>query len=479
MSAQPKVLLIDDDPSIADTVQRVLAEEGFEVLVRRRGDEGLAAALAEPVNVVVTDLRLPGLNGLDLTRRLRVERPRLPVILVTAFGTTETAIEATKFGAYDYLLKPFAMPQLIEMVRKAVDSNRLMSEPVELGIPAVARDALVGRSEVMQAIYKEIGRVASKPVSVLIRGETGTGKELIARALYQHSDRANAPFIAVNCAAIPEPLLESELFGHERGAFTGAETRRIGRFEQANDGTLFLDEIGDMTRGTQVKLVRVLQEQCLQRVGGKESIPINVRVIAATHRDLEAAIAQKQFREDLYYRLSVVVITLPPLRSRREDIPDLVRYLMQKHGPALGNEHPAIMPDAIEFLRQQPWPGNVRHLENVVRKSLLLTQGYPIGVDHVRTALTQAGTGLFSPASPIGDYVDELLAAAKRGETAEVHGRVLETVERELFSRAILQAEGNQAKAARWLGVSRITMKAKLVQYGLHPTRPGASGESS
>jgi DNA-binding NtrC family response regulator len=473
MSDRPRVLLIDDDPGIADTLQRVLVGEGYDVIVRRRGDEGLAAATSEPVNVVITDLRLPGLNGIELTQRLRLARPRLPVILVTAFGTTETAIEATKFGAYDYLLKPFSMPQLIELVRKAADSNRLMSEPVDLGVPGVARDALVGHSEVMQAIYKEIGRVASKPVSVLIRGETGTGKELIARALYQHSERAQAPFIAVNCAAIPEPLLESELFGHERGAFTGAETRRIGRFEQANHGTLFLDEIGDMTRGTQVKLVRVLQEQCLQRVGGKESIPIDVRVIAATHRDLESAIVQQQFREDLFYRLSVVVITLPPLRSRREDIPDLIRYFLQKHGPALGHPRPSISAAAVELLRQQPWPGNVRHLENVVRKSLLLTQGYPIAEEHVRAALSQAGTGQFSPASPFGDYVDELLAAVRRGEAIDVHARVIETVERELFARAIQLAEGNQAKAARWLGVSRITMKAKLVQYGLH--RPGST----
>ncbi|HVU36317.1 MAG TPA: sigma-54 dependent transcriptional regulator [Opitutaceae bacterium] len=474
MSDAPKVLLIDDDPGIADTLQRVLAGEGYDVIVRQRGDEGLAAALSEPVNVVITDLRLPGLNGIELTQRLRAARPRLPIILATAFGTTDTAIEATKFGAYDYLLKPFAMPQLIELVGKAAASNRLMSEPVDLGRQGVARDALIGRSEVMQSIYKEIGRVASKPVSVLIRGETGTGKELIARALYQHSDRADAPFIAVNCAAIPEPLLESELFGHERGAFTGAETRRIGRFEQANRGTLFLDEIGDMTPATQVKLVRVLQEQCLQRVGGKESIPVDVRVIAATHRDLETAIAQKHFREDLFYRLSVVVITLPPLRSRREDIPDLVRYFLQKHGPALGNPQPAIAADAIDFLQTQPWPGNVRHLENVVRKTVLLTQGYPIGVEHVRTALAQAGTGQFSAVNPFTEYVEELLASVRRGEIEDVHARVIETAERELFARAIQQAEGNQAKAARWLGVSRITMKAKLVQYGLHRSSSSA-----
>ena len=469
MSAAPHVLLIDDDPGIADTLRRVLADEGYDVTVRRRGDEGLAHAAREPVNVVITDLRLPGLNGLDLLRRLRATRPRLPVILITAFGTTDTAIEATKCGAYDYLLKPFAMPELLELVRKAAASNRLMSEPVELGAPGAARDALVGRSGVMQAIYKEIGRVASKPVNVLIRGETGTGKELIARALYQHGGRAEAPFIAVNCAAIPEPLLESELFGHERGAFTGAEARRIGRFEQADHGTLFLDEIGDMTAGTQVKLVRVLQEQCLQRVGGKESIPVDVRIIAATHRDLETAVGQKQFREDLFYRLSVVVITLPPLRSRREDIPELVRYFLQKHGPALGVAQPSILPEALGFLQEQPWPGNVRHLENVVRKILLLTQDYTINLEHVRLALSQAGAVATPAASPFGAYIEQTLAAVRRGEIVNAHARVIADAERELFARAIRQAGGNQAQAARWLGVSRITMKAKLLQFGLHP----------
>ena len=395
MNIAAKVLLIEDDPGIAETLQRVLADEGHEVIVRKRGDDGLAYATETTVNVVITDLRLPGLSGLELTRRLRAARPRLPVILITAFGTTDTAIEAMKFGAYDYLLKPFAIPQLIELVRRAVESNRLMSEPVDLGAQGVARDALVGRSEVMQAIYKEIGRVASKPVSVLIRGETGTGKELIARALYHHSDRSAAPFIAVNCAAIPEALLESELFGHERGAFTGAEVRRIGRFEQADHGTLFLDEIGDMTPSTQVKLVRVLQEQCLQRVGGRESIPVDVRVIAATHRDLEAAIVQKQFREDLFYRLSVVVITLPPLRSRREDIPDLVRYFLQKHGPALGSAQPSILPEAMDFLQEQSWPGNVRQLENAMRKIVLLAQDYTINAEHARTVRSRLVEGDF------------------------------------------------------------------------------------
>jgi len=474
MSGAARILLIEDDAGIRETLQRVLVEEGHDVVVERRGDAGLARAGADDFNVVITDLRLPGLNGLELVRQLHAAQPRLPIILITAFGTTETAIEATKFGAYDYLLKPFDVPALLDLVGKAADSNRIMSEPVVLGLPGAARDALVGQSPAMQAIYKEIGRVASKPLNVLIRGETGTGKELIARALYQHSERANAPFVAINCAAIPETLLESELFGHERGAFTGAEGRRIGRFEQADHGTIFLDEIGDMTLGTQVKLMRVLQEKCLQRLGGKETIGVDVRVLAATHRDLEAAIHQKQFREDLYYRLSVVVVTLPPLRQRREDIPDLVRYFLQKYGPELGNPKPSIHPEAMEFLQGQGWPGNVRELENVMRKTLLLAQTYTINLNHVRGALNKPAELAGAQARPFGEYVDDLLAAARRGEISDAHARALEATEREVFSRAIQQAHGNQAKAARWLGISRITMKAKLVQFGLHPGRDAA-----
>src|SRR6266567_2422749 len=413
MKSAAKILLIEDDPGIVVTLRRVLREEGHEILVETRGDTGLARARDASLDVVITDMRLPGLSGLDLVRELHVAKPLLPIILMTAHGTTDTAIEATKSGAYDYLLKPFELPELIELVARAVASRRLMTEPVDLGAAGGARDALVGNSRQMQAIYKEIGRIASKPVNVLIRGETGTGKELIARAVYQHSDRASAPFIVINCAAIPETLLESELFGHERGAFTGAESRRIGRFEQADHGTIFLDEIGDMTLGTQVKLMRVLQEKCLQRLGGKETIAVDVRVVAATHHDLETAIRDKHFREDLYYRLSVMVITLPPLRQRKEDIPDLVRYFLQKHGPELGNPKPSIHADAMSFLHSHNWPGNVRELENVVRKAVLLAQSYTITVDHAQTALNKTSELVYSPKRAFGEYLDELLTSAQ------------------------------------------------------------------
>ena len=468
MSYRSKILLIEDDPGIVVTLRRLLTEEGHQVEIETRGDTGLERARTEAFDAVITDMKLPGTNGLDLVRQLHSARPRLPIILVTAHGTTETAIEATKSGAYDYLLKPFEMPELIDLVQRAVASSRLMSEPVELGGEGFGRDALVGSSRLMQSIYKEIGRVASKPVNVLIRGETGTGKELIARAIYQHSDRASASFIAINCAAIPETLLESELFGHERGAFTGAETRRIGRFEQADHGTIFLDEIGDMTPGTQVKLLRVLQERSLQRLGGKETIPVDVRVIAATHRDLESALTRQQFREDLFYRLSVVVINLPPLRERREDIPGLVRFFLSKHASELGVEKPSIQPEAVEYLRGREWPGNVRELENVIRKVLLQAQGYTINLDHVQTALTRGAAPEASPRT-LRELVDALLRAAQRGEVEDAHSRLLTACERELFSRAIELAQGNQAKAARWVGVSRLTMREKLTQFGLHP----------
>jgi DNA-binding NtrC family response regulator len=471
MNQSASILLIEDDSALAGSLKNVLQEDGYRVTVEKRGDLGLARASQDTFDLVLTDLRLPGMNGLDLVRQLHSSRPRLPIILMTAHGTTETAIEATKSGAYDYLLKPFEMDELVELVANTLESSRLMSEPIALGAEAAApgRDAIIGHSRVMQEIYKQVGRVASKPLPVLIRGETGTGKELIARAIYQYSDRANAPFVAVNCAAIPETLLESELFGHERGAFTGAEARRIGRFEQAHQGTLFLDEIGDLSPGSQVKLLRVLQEKSIQRLGGRETITVDVRVIAATHRDLEAALRTKQFREDLFYRLNVAVIALAPLRDHREDVGDLVDYFLRKHGPDLGTSAPSIQPEAIQFLQAQPWPGNIRELENVVRKALLLARGYSITSDQVRQVIASGAAGPGEAAHSLHDYVAGLLGAAQRGEQPNAHAALLREAEREIFTQAIQLAQGNQAKAARWLGVSRLTMREKLHQFGAHP----------
>ena len=469
MNPRPKILLIEDDAGIAAALKKDLQTEGYEVAVASRGDEGNARAQSEPWDVVITDLKMPGLSGLDLVAQLHATKPKLPIIMMTAFGTTETAIEATKLGAYDYLLKPFDMAEMLDAVAKAVASGRLMSEPLDMGEVRTAQSAIIGNGRAMQAIYKEIGRVAATTVTVLIRGETGTGKELVARAIYQHSGRAAQPFIAVNCAAIPESLLESELFGHERGSFTGAHARRIGRFEQANRGTILLDEIGDLSLSTQVKLLRVLQEKYIQRVGGNEKVPVDVRVLAATHRDLETAIRDRQFREDLLYRLSAVTITLPPLSERTEDIPQLVKYALLRAAAEMDTQSPSIQPEAIAFLHNQAWPGNVRELENVVRQSLLLARGYPVSIDHVQQAYARTRKPVATPDHTIAAYLNDLLARAQDGELIGARSQMIEEMERELFTRAIQLAKGNQAKAARWLGVTRTTMREKLVHFGQHP----------
>jgi DNA-binding NtrC family response regulator len=466
---KPKILLIEDDGSTAAALQKVLGAEGYEVETAGRGDEGLARARQRDYNLVVTDFKLPGLSGLELVGQLHAAKPKQPIILITAHGTTETAIEATKLGACDYLLKPFEADELLDLVASAVASSLLMSEPVDLGEARMDRSAIVGNSRAMQEIYKEIGRVAATSATVLIRGPTGTGKELIARAIYQHSDRADKPFIAVNCAAIPDALLESELFGHERGAFTGAQGRRIGRFEQAHGGTLFLDEIGDLNANTQGKLLRVLQERCVQRLGSEGSVPVDVRVLAATHRDLEAAIQAKEFREDLFYRLSVVTLRLPALAERAEDIPQLARYFIHRSGKELGLEAPSVQPEAISFLQSQPWPGNVRELENVVRQALLAAKPFAISLEHVQQVMAKSRPPAAGGQQTHAAYITELLARAQRGDLQNVYSRMIAELEPELFKQAIQLAQGNQAKAARWLGVTRLKMREKLIELGLHP----------
>ncbi len=468
---KPKILLIEDDASIAASLQKVLRAEGYDVSVCARGDEGLERAEKEFHDVVVTDLRLPGLGGLELVGRLHATKPKQPIILMTAHGTTETAIEATKLGACDYLLKPFEADELLDMVTNAVASSRLMSELVEMGEGRSNGHAIIGSGRAMQAIYKEIGRVAATSATVLIQGATGTGKELVARAIYQHSQRADKPFIAVNCAAIPDSLLESELFGHERGAFTGAQGRRIGRFEQASGGTLFLDEIGDLNANTQGKLLRVLQEHCIQRLGSEADIEVDVRVLAATHRDLNAAIKEREFREDLFYRLSVVTITLPPLNQRPEDIPDLAKYFIQRYAKDLGVEAPSVQPEVLAFLQSQPWPGNVRELENSVRQALLLARPFAVGLEHIQQVTAKNRRPADGEKRTHAAYITDLLARAQNGEIENAYLRMISDLEPELFKQAIQLAQGNQAKAARWLGVTRLKMREKLIELGWHRGR--------
>lgn len=474
MSAPLRICLIDDDASARSALERVLAGEGYEVAGYPDGKQGLAAALAEDFDCVLTDLRMPFVSGLELIDSLRDELPNLPVVLMTAHGTAETAIEATRRGAFDYILKPFEMEELFPVLARAAAAGRRGREKVALGAEPPKEVALVGHSRVMQTVYKEIGRVAEKPVSILILGETGTGKELVARALWQHGDRKGRAFVAFNCAAIPANLLESELFGHERGAFTGAESRRIGRFEQAEHGTLFLDEIGDLSLETQAKLLRVLQERVFSRVGGRELLPVDVRLIAATHRDLPALVAAGKFREDLWYRLNVVAIPLPPLRERREDIPALVKYFVARHGPELGGVA-AVQPAATKFLAAQPWPGNVRQLENVVKRMLLGAHGYAITEDAARAALTPgpAGATAESGGRTLAGLCEEALVRARREPGAGAIGNMFTAVERELLLQAHAATAGNITQMAQLLGWSRLTVREKLKLHGLRSESAG------
>jgi DNA-binding NtrC family response regulator len=464
-----QILLIEDDPGITITLQRLLAGEGHEVVVEKRGDSGLARARADAFDVVLSDLKLPGLSGLDLVRELHDAKPRLPIILMTAHGTTETAIEATKRGAVDYLLKPFEMPELLEVVSKALATSRLMSEPVSLGVPGDTRDTIIGSSRGMQAIYKELGRVAAKPVNVLIRGETGTGKELIARALCQHSDRVNGAFIAINCAAIPETLLESELFGHERGAFTGAEARRIGRFEQAHNGTIFLDEIGDMSPKTQAKVLRVLQEQEVERLGSARTIKVDVRVIAATNKNLEETIQRGEFREDLYFRLNVIPIVVPPLRERREDIPQLVQHFAKRTSDEHNLKPKRFDPRAMEAMQRYRWRGNIRELRNTIERLMIMTAADLVRVEDLPAEIRGQ--------VPLGQHAADTAASAPAtaatpgaGTTTPPAGTLREfkdTAERAYLVQKLRENSWNISKTAEVIDTPRSNLYKKLEQYGI------------
>src|SRR6266852_312982 len=376
-----KVLLIDDEAEVQYSFRRIFDSPEIELATDASGEEGLKLIPRFKPDLVVMDVRMGGISGLETLRRIRQIDSKLLVILMTAYGTTQTAIEAMKLGAYDYLLKPFDVPKLKEIIANALKAARDMKQVVSYQPLLETEDyelGIVGRSEPMQQVFKLIGQLAASDATALITGESGTGKELVARAIYHHSNRCEQPFLAVNCAAIPEQLLESELFGHERGAFTGAALQRIGKFEQCNGGTIFLDEIGDMTPATQTKILRVLQSGTFERVGGNQPLKVDVRIIAATNRPLEQAVASRQFREDLFYRLNVVRIEVPPLRERREDIRLLVSYFFKKFARDQQRNPKSITAGVSKALEQYHWPGNVRELENVIRRALVVAKGEAI-----------------------------------------------------------------------------------------------------
>jgi two-component system nitrogen regulation response regulator GlnG len=483
-----KLLLIDDEADVQYSFRRIFDSPDLELHTASSGEEGLRLISQVKPDLVISDIRMAGINGLETLRRIRQLDPKLPVILMTAYGTTQTAIEAMKLGAYDYQLKPFEVPKLKALVANALKAARDMRQAVMLQPMLEAEDydvGVVGRSDVMQNVFKLIGQVAATDATVLVTGESGTGKELVARSIYSYSRRSDKPFLAINCAAIPDNLLESELFGHEKGAFTGATQQRIGKFEQCDGGTLFLDEIGDMSPATQTKMLRILQSGTFERVGGNETIRVDVRVIAATNKNLEEEVARKQFREDLFYRLNVVRIHMPPLRERRSDVRLLVDYFLRKlAGP--GGKPKSIGAATLAALEGHHWPGNVRELENVLRRATVVAKGLAIlpadlplelvaGASPAPSAPRTEGPDL----SPAGQGVAALPVAVGGGDLASLAQalfrlartdgklKVIPAVERVLVIEALRDTRGNQVQAAKLLGITRATLRKRIEKFGI------------
>ncbi|MCK9376247.1 MAG: sigma-54 dependent transcriptional regulator [Syntrophobacterales bacterium] len=465
------ILIVDDDAQLRQSFEKILTTEGHAVKTASSGEAAIAAVKAEVPDLVIMDVRMPGMSGLEAFRAIHEIEPKLPVIIMTAFGTTETAIEATKMGAFEYVLKPFEdIQDILALISQALEAGRFMRSRVELDVApdSGAADVIIGRSKPMQEVYKAIGRVAPTDATVLIRGDSGTGKELVARAIYQHSLRSTKPFLIINCVAIPETLLESELFGYEKGAFTGAINRRVGKFEQATGGTVFLDEIGDMPFSIQAKILRLLQERSIERLGGREPIPVDVRIIAATNRDLEAALAQGRFREDLYYRLKVVTLWLPPLRERSLDISLLAEYFLSRFAREMGVGNPGMTAEAKLLLQNYQWPGNVRELANAMQKALIFSRGYPIDPDDVSRAI--GGESLSRETDD--QRADEIVRQWVRqtltsGDGKDVFETYMDHFASLLISEALDLTGGNRSRAAKLLGISRPTLLSKIDKYRL------------
>jgi DNA-binding NtrC family response regulator len=456
--ARGRLLVVDDERPQREMLGRILARAGFAVTTAQNGEEALERLDGEPFDLLLTDQRMPRLDGLELLERVQRLHPRLPVVLMTAYGTVSTAVEAMKRGAADYLTKPFDRDELLVVVDRTIRQRRLEDEVASLH--GVLKDrkrlgSIIGASSAMQEVFSLIERVSYADVPVLITGESGTGKELVARAIHQGSQRASDPFVALNCGAVPDTLLESEFFGHERGAFTGAVRARAGRFEQADGGTLFLDEIGTMRVDLQAKLLRALQEQEIQRLGSDRPRSVDVRIVAATGEDLREAIRRKSFREDLFYRLNVVPIHLPPLRDRREDIPLLVRHFLENSARKLSRDVPGVSAGAMERLQAYCWPGNVRELENCMERMLVLSRGGVLDTDDLPAALGE-GAG-----SPDGDV---------RGFELPAEGVRLGQLESHLIRQALKRTGGKLHPAARLLGISYKTLQYRIRKHGLERT---------
>jgi two-component system nitrogen regulation response regulator GlnG len=469
-----KVLVVDDSPSTVRVLHTALENTGIEVLSAGCAAEALEMIASHQPDVVILDIVLPDQSWLASFAQIQKLDPTIPVILITAAGTSDTAITAMRLGALDYLLKPLDIEKVRDVVAQGLRIRRFTHVPVRVNetdaSDATEADLLIGRCPAMQEVYKAIGRVAQKNVHALIRGESGTGKELVARAIYQHGPRSAKPFLAVNCAAIPETLLESELFGHEKGSFTGAATRRIGKFEQCHGGTLFLDEVGDMTPLMQSKVLRVLQDKRFERVGGNDTIESDVWIAAATNRDLEAMVASSQFRADLYYRLNGFPIILPPLRERGEDIPILVKHFLSRFARVLGKPVCEVSGETMDLLVRYSWPGNIRELQSALKQAMIQTTGPVLLPEFLPAALREADGATLAAAPGSGSPTSELdgfIAAQIQTGTQSLHADLIAYVERILLDRVLRYAEGNQSQAAQILGITRGSLRNKIREYGI------------
>lgn len=470
------LLVVDDERNIPYTIAETLGSEDLSIITASTAREGIDAVRRQRPDVVLLDVRLPDMSGLDAFQQMRDFDPRIPVIIMTAFATTETAIEAMSRGAFDYLLKPVDFHSLQRTIGQAIEVSRLSHVPavVENGDlqPACQEsDPIVGTSPAMQEIYKLIGRVAQQDVNVLVLGESGTGKELVARAIYHYSRRRTQPFLAVNCAAIPEALLESELFGHEKGAFTGADQRRIGKFEQVNGGTIFLDEIGDMAPATQAKALRLIQDQCFERIGSNVTIKTDVRIIAATNHNLEKLVAEGKFRQDLFYRLNGYTISLPPLRQRKDDIPILVEHFRKRYNRKLDRNIVAVTPKALAMLQDHHWPGNVRELQSVIKYAMVHATSDVITEDYLPASCRPQAVQTYynNEACSVAQDLRQLVHKGLADETPDLYRHLSAAFDRIVLTEVLQHFSGNQFQTAERLGISRVTLRAKLRHLGLLP----------
>lgn len=452
MKQTASVLIAEDEPTAREALRQLLEDEGYRVFTTSRGDEALELLADVRVEAAVLDVKMPGRDGLSILRELQRHDNAPAVLIMTAYGTSSIAIEAMTLGAFDYLIKPINFEELLILLRRAIESRR-RSQDLETWRNEEAQSPdsqLIGSSPPMQAMYKLIGQVAPTDCTVLIRGESGTGKELVARAIHQHSPRRGRPLVKVNCAAIPDTMLEAELFGHEKGAFTGAAARRLGKFEYANGGTILLDEVSELSLGTQAKLLRVLQEHSIERLGSNATIALDIRVLAATNRDLEGAVRSGVFREDLFFRLKVVDVVAPALRDRRSDIPELAQRLAQRSAKRLRVALPSVSDEALEWLAMQEWPGNVRELEHALERALVLSRDGVIRPEHLTVASAGVGVEMF-------DHVPLEIG---------LHEAVMQ-LERRLLERALEASAGNRSRAADILKINRRLLYDRLREFGI------------